>query len=110
MGSGRGIEVSEHSPFAVRQSLKFNVRDVVTRGAVGFAVGGSPLECNRGVWYITIVLKLISRPLHHTLREHAPCSRPSGRRRAEGITAVDLTVLGASPIPFVDRRSQHELG
>ena len=40
MGSGRGIEVSEHSPFAVRQSLKFNVRDVVTRGAVGFAVGG----------------------------------------------------------------------
>jgi hypothetical protein len=32
--------VGEHSPFAVRQSLKFNVRDVVTRGAVGFAVGG----------------------------------------------------------------------
>ena len=40
MRSGRGIVVGEHSPFAVRQSLKFNVRDVVTRGAVGFAVGG----------------------------------------------------------------------
>ena len=35
-----GDEVGEHSPFAVRQSLKFNVRDVVNRGAVGFAVGG----------------------------------------------------------------------
>ena len=32
--------MGEPSPFAVRQSLKFNVRDVVTRGAVGFAVGG----------------------------------------------------------------------
>ena len=85
--------MGEPLPFAARQSLKFNVRDVVTRGAVGFAVGGSPLECNRGVWYITLVLKLISKPLHHTLREHAPCSRPSGRRRAEGIMAVDLAVL-----------------
>ena len=35
-----GDEIGEHSPVAVRQSLKFNVRDVVTRGAVGFAVGG----------------------------------------------------------------------
>ena len=35
-----GIEVGQPSPFAVRQSLKFNVRDVVRRGTVGFAVGG----------------------------------------------------------------------
>ena len=40
MRSDRGIEVGDHSPFAVRQSLKFHVRDVVARGAVGFAVGG----------------------------------------------------------------------
>ena len=32
--------VGDHSPFAVRQSLKFNVRDVVTREVVGFAVDG----------------------------------------------------------------------
>ena len=63
------------------------------RGPVGFAVGGSALECNRGVWFIEVVDEIISRPLHHTLREHAPCSRPSGRRRAEGIMAVDLAVL-----------------
>ncbi len=35
-----GDEVGDHSPVAVRQSLKFNVRDVVTREVVGFAVGG----------------------------------------------------------------------
>jgi len=40
MRCDRGIEVGDHSPFAVRQSLKFHVRDVVARGAVGFAVGG----------------------------------------------------------------------
>jgi hypothetical protein len=32
--------VGQPSPFAARQSLKFNVRDVVRRGTVGFAVGG----------------------------------------------------------------------
>ena len=62
-------------------------------GPLGFAVGGSALECNRGVWFIEVVDEIISRPLHHTLREHAPYSRPSGRRRAEGIMAVELTVL-----------------
>ena len=44
------------------------------RAPVGFAVGGSPLECNRRVWFIAVVLKLMSRPLHHTLREYTPCS------------------------------------
>ena len=38
--SDRGIEVGNHSPFAVCQSLKFHVRYVVARGVVGFAVGG----------------------------------------------------------------------
>ena len=37
---GLGDEVGEHAQFVVRQWLKFNVRSVVMRGAVGFAVGG----------------------------------------------------------------------
>ncbi len=37
---GSGDEMGDQSQFAVRQSLKFNVRGVATRGAVGFAVGG----------------------------------------------------------------------
>ena len=39
-GEATGGEVGDHSPFAVRQLLKFNVRDVVTREVVGFAVDG----------------------------------------------------------------------
>ena len=68
-------------------------------GPLGFAVGGSALECNRGVWFMAVVLKLISRPLHRTLREHAPWSRPSGRRRAEGIMAVYSAVLANRLMP-----------
>jgi len=67
------------------------------RGPVGFAVGGSSLECNRGVWFIAVVLKLIGRPLHHTLREHAPWSRPAGE---DGPKELWLSIRRYWPIAY----------
>ncbi len=69
-------------------------------------------DARGGIWDVEVVEEIRGRPLHHTLlnieSQQAvlsvsssalpsfipPDSRPSGRRRAEGITAVDLTVLG----------------
>ena len=62
-------------------------------------------DATGGIWGVEVVDEIIGRPLHHTLREHAPCSRPSGRRRAEGIMAVDLAVLAYRLKPIAYRLS-----
>ena len=70
-------------------------------------------DARGGIWDVAVVEEIIDRPLHHTLlivelqqavssvvqcpstlHPPAPYSRPSGRRRAAGIMAFDLTVLG----------------
>ena len=72
-----------------------------------------------GIWDVEVVEAIIGRPLHHTLlnvesqqavssvvqcpsllHPPAPYSRLSGRGRAEGIMAVDLTVFGQSVIAW----------
>ena len=60
-------------------------------------------DARGGIWDVEVVEEIIGRPLHHTLREHAPCSRPSGRRRAEGIIAVDSAVLAYRLKPIAYR-------
>ena len=76
-------------------------------------------DARGGIWDVEVVEEIIGRPLHHTLlivesqqavssvfqcpcllHPPAPYSRLSGRRRAEGIMAVDLTVLGQSVIAW----------